>query len=159
VKGKNDAILAYPLHFFYPETLWYSRCALNRKKEKSMENRLDILTSVDVLNTLHGGTVEPQVLQLQREDLQELRIYVPSIDPATIEVEINNNRLVIYYAVNLTAAGKNLRLPYSIYNKTLPYYVDISRIYSAIDGNMLVITLPFNMLANGYHRKIKTDRD
>jgi HSP20 family molecular chaperone IbpA len=151
--------LAYGRHFLCPTALWYSRCALNRKKEKSMENRLDILTSVDVLNTLHGGTVEPQVLQVQGDDSQELRIHVPSIDPATIEVEINNNRLVIYYTVNLTAAGKNLRLPYSIYNKTLPYYVDISRIHSTIESNMLVITLPFNMLANGYHRKIKTDRD
>ena len=151
--------MAYAFHFLCLTSLWYSRCALKRKKEKSMENRLDILTSVDVLNTLHGGTVEPQVLQVQRDDSQELRILVPSIDPATIEVEINNNRLFIYYAVNLTAAGKDLRLPYSIYNKTLPFYVDISRIHSTIDGNMLVITLPFNMLANGYHRKIKTAND
>jgi len=122
-----------------------------------MENRLDILTSVDVLNTLHGGTVEPQVIKVQREDSQEMHVHVPSIDPASIEVEVNNNRLFIYYAVNLTAAGKDLRLPYGIYNNALPYYIDISRIHSTIDGNMLIITLPFNALANGYHKKIKTD--
>lgn len=124
-----------------------------------MENRLDILSSVDVLNTLHGGIVEPQVLQVRGDDSQELHVHVPSIDAATIEVEINNNRMFIYYSVNLTAAGKDLRLPYSIYNKILPYYVDISRIHSAIVNNTLVITLPFNTLANGYHRKIKTDRE
>jgi hypothetical protein len=124
-----------------------------------MENRLDILTSVDVLNTLHGGIVEPQVVQLRRDDSQELRVQVPSIDPATIEVEINNNKMFIFYAVNLTAAGKDLRLPYAIYSKTLPYYVDISGIHSTIESNTLVITLPFNPLANGYHRKIRTDRD
>jgi HSP20 family molecular chaperone IbpA len=124
-----------------------------------MENRLDILTSVDVLNTLHGGTVEPQVSRVQREDAQELHVNVPSIDPTSIEVEVNNNRLFIYYAVNLTAAGKELRLPYAIYNNALPYYIDIDKIHSSIEEKMLVITLPFNMLANGYHRKIKTDSD
>lgn len=124
-----------------------------------MENRLDILTSVDVLNTLHGGTVEPQVLRIQLEDSQELHVRVPSIDPTSIEVEVNNNRLFIYYAVNLTAAGKELRLPYAIYNNALPYYIDISRIHSTIEGNILVITLPFNTLSKGYHRKITTDSD
>lgn len=124
-----------------------------------MENRLDILTSVDVLNTLNGGTVEPQVLRVQLEDSQELHVRVPSIDPTSIEVEVNNNRLFIYYAVNLTAAGKELRLPYAIYNNALPYYIDISKIHSTIEGNILVITLPFNTLSKGYHRKIKTDSD
>lgn len=124
-----------------------------------MENRLDILTSVDVLNTLHGGTVEPQVLRVQREESQELRVRVPSIDPASIEVEVNNNRLIVHYGVNLTAAGKALRLPYAIYNQALPYYIDISRIYSNIENNTLVITLPFNALANGYHRKIRSNSE
>jgi HSP20 family molecular chaperone IbpA len=124
-----------------------------------MENRLDILTSVDVLNTLHGGTVEPQVVRVQREDSQELHVRVPSIDPTSIAVEVNNNRLFIYYDVNLTAAGKELRLPYAIYNNALPYYVDIGGIHSTVEDSTLVITLPFNSLSKGYHRKIKTDSD
>lgn len=124
-----------------------------------MENRLDILTSVDVLNTLHGGTVEPQVLLSEREDARELHIRVPSIDPESIEVEINNNLLFVYYAVNLNSAGKNIRLPYTIYNKALPYFIDIGKIHSSIEGNKLIITLPFNRLANGYHKKIKTNKD
>jgi HSP20 family molecular chaperone IbpA len=124
-----------------------------------MENRADILTSVDVLNTLHGGTVEPQVSLIQREDSRELHIHVPSIDPTSIEVEINNNMLFVYYAINLTSAGKKLRLPYPVYNKALPYFIDISKIHSAIDDNKLIVTLPFNTLANGYHKKIKTNKD
>ena len=124
-----------------------------------MENRLDILTSVDVLNTLNGGTVEPQVLRVKHEDSHELHVRVPGVHPASIEVEVNNNRLFIHYAVNLTAAGKELRLPYAIYNNALPYYIDIGRIHSTIEDNMLVITLPFNSLSKGYHSKIKTDSD
>jgi HSP20 family molecular chaperone IbpA len=126
---------------------------------EDMENRLDILTSVDVLNTLHGGTAEPQVLLLQREDSREMHVRVPGIEPESIEVEINNNMLFVYYAVNLTSAGKEIRLPYAIYNKALPFFIDISRIYSSVEKNKLVITLPFNTLANGYHKKIKIDKD
>jgi hypothetical protein len=124
-----------------------------------MENRLDILTSVDVLNTLHGGITEPQVKLRQHEQSRELRIRVPSIEPELIEVEINNNVLFVYYAVNITSAGKNIRLPYTIYNRTLPYFVEISKINSVVDGQELVITLPYNSLADGYHKKIKTGED
>lgn len=124
-----------------------------------MENRLEILTSVDVLNTLHGGVVEPQVTLNQLENSREMRIKVGSIDPESIQVEINNNRLFIYFVLPITAAGKNIRLPYTIYNRTLPYYIDINNINSSVEGNELVVNLPFNALANGYHRKIKASED
>ena len=124
-----------------------------------MENRFDILTSLNVLNTLHGGIVEPQVKLRQHEQSREIRIRVPSIEPELIEVEINDNILFVYYAVNMNSAGKNIRLPYTIYNKPLPYYIKISKINSAVEGNELVITLPFNSLANGYHKRIKTSED
>jgi hypothetical protein len=124
-----------------------------------MEKRLDILTSVDVLNTLHGGTAEPQVLHTQRDDAREMHVRVPGIDPESIEVEVNNNMLFVYYGINMTSAGKKIRLPYAIYNKALPYFIDISKIHSAVEGNRLVITLPFNPLANGYHKKIRSNKD
>ena len=124
-----------------------------------MENRLDILTSVDVLNTLHGGISEPQILLNQREQAREMRIKVPGINPDSIEVEVNNNTLNVFYFLNINSAGKNLRLPYTIYNRTLPYFIEISKINSSIEGEEIVITLPFNTLANGYHRKIKTSED
>ncbi|WP_276372528.1 Hsp20/alpha crystallin family protein [Chryseolinea sp. H1M3-3] len=124
-----------------------------------MENRLDILTSVDVLNTLHGGISEPQISVSQREDAREMRIKVPSINPDSIEVEVNNNTLNVFYFLNISSAGKHIRLPYTIYNRTLPYFIEIGKINSSIEGEALVITLPFNALANGYHRKIKTSGD
>lgn len=122
-----------------------------------MENRFQILTSVDVLNTLHGGVTEPQVSLTKTEDSREMRIKVPSIDPELIEVEINNNTLSVWFSIDINSAGKNVRLPYIIYNRPLPYFIDINRINSMVDGNELVITLPFNALAKGYHRKIRTN--
>lgn len=124
-----------------------------------MENRLDVLTSVDVLNTLHGGISEPQLLIKQREHAREMRIKVPSIDPESIQVEVNNNTLFIYYDLCINSAGKNIRLPYTIYKRSLPYFIDIGKINSSVkaDTNELIIKLPFNALANGYHKKIKTN--
>lgn len=124
-----------------------------------MENRLDLLTSVDVLNTLHGGVIEPQVAVKQLDNAREVRIKVPSIDPASINVEINNNNLFVYYVMNLDSAGKNIRLPYAIYNRQLPYFIDIGGINSMAEGNQLVIMLPYNELADGYHKKIRTKGD
>ena len=133
---------------------------INLEKEKlNMENRLDLLTSVDVLNTLHGGVSEPQVSVNQLDNSREVRIKVPSIDPESIQVEINDNSLFVYYVMNINSAGKNIRLPYTIYNRKLPYFIDLGKINSAVEGRQLVITLPFNALADGYHRKIKTRED
>jgi hypothetical protein len=124
-----------------------------------MENRLDLLTSVDVLNTLHGGVIEPQVSVNQLDNSREMRIKVPSIDPESIQVEVTNNRLFVYYVMNIDSAGKNIRLPYAIYNRQLPYFIDIGKIHSTVDENQLVINLPYNALADGYHKKIKTRED
>jgi HSP20 family molecular chaperone IbpA len=124
-----------------------------------MENRLDLLTSVDVLNTLHGGVSEPQFSVNQLDNSREVRVKVPSIDPEAIQVEINNNSLFVYYVININSAGKNIRLPYTIYNRQLPYFIDIGKINSTVEGSQLVITLPFNALADGYHRKIGTRED
>ena len=119
----------------------------------------DLLTSVDVLNTLHGGTSEPQVVLHQLEQSREMRIHVPGVSPESIQVEINNNNLFVYYVMSVDSVGKNIRLPYTIYNRVLPYFIDISKIHSEIDEKELVITLPYNALANGYHKRIKTKED
>jgi len=124
-----------------------------------MENRLDILTSVDVLNTLHGGISEPKISLNNHEHSREMRIRVPGVDPELIQVEINNNMLFVYYVITINSAGKDIRLPYTLYNKALPYFIEINKINSTVEDRRLVITLPFNRLANGYHKKIKTSKD
>jgi hypothetical protein len=114
---------------------------------------------VDVLNTLHGGVSEPNVLIDQLEQAREMRIRVPGIDPELLQVEVNNNLLFIFYVMNISSAGKAIRLPYTIYNRPLPFFIDIGKINSTIEGRELVITLPFNALADGYHRKIRSNDD
>ena len=116
----------------------------------------DLLTSVDVMNTLNGGRSEPVIKMQQHEDFREIRVRIPGIDPEKIDVEVNNNQVTIYYVMNVTAGDKLMKLPYSVYNRQQPYFIDVSKINAQMKDGELVVKLPFNPLANGYHKKIKT---
>ena len=117
---------------------------------------LDLLASVDIMNVLNGGRSEQQVKLNQLEDHREIRVKIPGIDAERIQVEVNNDRVSIFYMMDIESTGKTMRLPYSVYNKQQPYYIDLSRVNAAVDGKHLVVKLPFNELANGYYRKVKS---
>jgi HSP20 family molecular chaperone IbpA len=112
-----------------------------------------------VMNTLNGGRTEPIVKLKQHQHYREIRVKIPGIDPATIEVEVNDNLVAIYYMMNITSAGKLVKLPYAVYNRKQPYFIDLSKIQAQVANGELVVKLPFNQLANGYHKKIKTRKD
>ncbi len=116
---------------------------------------LDLLTSVDVLNTLNGGRTEPVVAEKQHTNYREIRVRIPGIAPTGIEVEVNDNVVSIYYVMNIYSAAKLVKLPYSVYNRKQPYFVDVSGIKALVEHEELVVKLPFNKLANGYFKKIK----
>ena len=120
---------------------------------------MNLITSVDVMNTLNGGRPEPVVKLSQFTNSREVRVKVPGIDPKNIEVEINENRLVIFYTINVESAGNQMAIPYSVYNKQQPYFIDVSKIVAQIEEDELVVTLPYNQLANGYHRRVKRRED
>lgn len=117
---------------------------------------LDLLASVDIMNVLNGGRSEPRVALNNRDEYREVRVKIPGIDAEHIQVEVNNDHVSIFYMMDIETAGKVMRLPYSVYNKQQPYYIDLSRVNAAVEGRDLVVKLPFNELANGYHRKIRT---
>lgn len=120
---------------------------------------MNLITSVDVMNTLNGGRTEPEVKLAQFTNSREVRVKIPGIDPESIEVEINENRVVIFYKINVESLGKQVAIPYSVYNKQQPYFIDVSKIVAQVEEDELVVTLPFNQLANGYHRRVKTRED
>ena len=120
---------------------------------------MNLITSVDVMNTLNGGRPEPVVKLSQFTNSREVRVKVPGIDPKNIEVEINENKVSIFYMINVATAGKEVAIPYSVYNKQQPYFIDVSKIVAQIEEDELVVTLPYNQLANGYHRRVKRRED
>jgi hypothetical protein len=41
-----------------------------------------------------------------------------------------------------------------VYHKAIPYFIDVANISATVEEGFLCVTLPFNKLANGYHKKI-----
>lgn len=122
-------------------------------------NYMDLLTSVDVMNTLNGGRTEPIVKLSQHQDYREIRVKIPGIDSASIEVEVSDNLVAIYYLMNILSADKVVKIPYSVYSRKQPYFIDVRNIQADVQNGELVVKLPFNQLANGYHKKIRTRED
>jgi HSP20 family molecular chaperone IbpA len=122
---------------------------------KRNNNFLDLITSIDVLNTVNGGVSEPQFELNHFNDYREIRLKVPGIKQEDIRIEVHNNNLSIYYFINILSNDKLVQLPKFVYNKNVPYFIDINNINARLEDDELVVNLPFNRLANGYHKEIK----
>jgi len=48
-------------------------------------------------------------------------------------------------------------VPKVVYNKPIPYFVDAARISATYEHGFLIVTLPYNEMAEGYHRKISIE--
>lgn len=107
------------------------------------------------MNTLGGGTTEPYMRTLDFPSFRQISIRIPGIPVDNIKIEINNNQLIIYYMTSLELQGKMLQFPKSIYNKSIPYFVDADNISASEEGAALIVRLPFNKLSNGRHREIR----
>lgn len=118
-------------------------------------NYLDLITSIDVLNTLNGGLSEPQLNLGHFNDYREIRLKVPGISANEIRVEINENNLSIFYLINIECSEKLIPLPRFVYNRNLPYYIDVSNINARLEEEELIVNLPYNRLASGYHKDIR----
>ncbi|MBI1766784.1 MAG: Hsp20/alpha crystallin family protein [Bacteroidetes bacterium] len=114
----------------------------------------ELLTSIDVLNTINGGISEPLLNRKQFQDHREIRLKVPGVSGENLKVEINNNMLSVFYTLQFRSDNLLLEVPKVIYNKPIPYFVDISRITASFQDGFLIVTLPFNSLAEGYHRSV-----
>ncbi|HET9053075.1 MAG TPA: Hsp20/alpha crystallin family protein [Cyclobacteriaceae bacterium] len=115
----------------------------------------DLLTSVDILNTLSGGVSEPFVSMREEADRHEVRVRVPGIDKRNLQAEIHNNELIIFYMIPMESNGREVQLPQIIYNNTIPYFVEISGIQAHYEDDMLVVELPFNEFSSGFSKRIK----
>ncbi len=120
-----------------------------------MKNKFkQLLTTVDLLNTLNGGVSEPYLSYRDRPEGSELRVRVPGVSKEMLQVEINNNRLNVFYHIPMITSGEQVYLPKEVVNQTLPYYVEIPAIQATYEDTELVITLPYNEMSNGYNRRV-----
>lgn len=114
----------------------------------------DILTTVDLLNTLNGGVSEPYVSFRERPDGRELRIRVPGVRKDLLQVEVHDNNLNIFYHIPMETGGQRVLIPKEVLNQALPYFIEIPGIHASFEENELIVKLPFNELSNGYNRKV-----
>jgi len=63
--------------------------------------------------------------------------------------------LSIFYFIPVVSNDKMVQMPCVVYNKNIPYFVDATKIHSKIEEDSLVVELPYNESASGYHRRIK----
>ena len=130
-----------------------------KKRNNTNNTSLDLITTVDVLNTLSGGISEPQQNLIETEQGREVRVHVAGVNKTAMHVEIHNNHLTIYYYITIASYDKLVQVPQIVYNRTVPYYIDISKINATYEGEELVVHMPYNRLSNGYHRKIRINEN
>lgn len=117
----------------------------------------ELLTSVDILNTLHGGVSEPFLSVVEKKGGREVRVRVPGVDREQVKAEINNNELSVYYVIPVESNGHLINMPKVIYRDVLPLSIELRNIEASYDDDDLVIFLPYNSQTDGYNRKIVTD--
>jgi HSP20 family molecular chaperone IbpA len=129
--------------------------------QKAMKVRIDetLLNSINVMNTLNGGVIEPLVKLAQYPEYRQIRARVPGFEPERLKVEIRNNFLMVFYTHTFDLAGETVTVPRFVYHKAIPYFIDSQKIYATIEEDELVVKLPFNGLANGYHRSISVNQE
>jgi hypothetical protein len=114
----------------------------------------ELLTGIDMINTLFGGIAEPNVKLQQFNTFRQINISIPSIELDSVKIEIINNVLMIYYFIPLRSQNENHNYPKVIYKKIVPYFVDRDAIEATIEDDEVVVKLPFNELAGGFKRQI-----
>lgn len=123
-----------------------------------MDPRLNIphelLTSIDLLNTLNGGTTQPVIRLRKLPSHHEIILRVPGLPLTNIKIEIKNNQLVIYYWLPVLAGGKEIQFTKFLYTNNIPYFVDAKSITATEEADSLVVSLPFNDLSKGYYRDL-----
>lgn len=114
----------------------------------------EIIRSIDITNTLNGGKSEPIVKLSQHQEYRQIELKVPGLTEENMHVKINNNQLVVYFEHTVESREETIYVPTIVYNKPIPYFIDAKKIRAQYVEGVLTVQLPFNELANGYHRDI-----
>jgi HSP20 family molecular chaperone IbpA len=117
----------------------------------------DLITGIDILNTLNGGTIEPAIKLSQFAAYRQIDVKAPSIDEEGLHVKIENNKLIIFYEHTVESQQKPIPVPHVVYNKQIPFFIDTQKISAQYLEGVLSVQLPYNELANGYHRDVQIE--
>jgi HSP20 family molecular chaperone IbpA len=117
----------------------------------------EIIQSILITNTLNGGVSDPYIRYANFPEYREIAVRVPGVSPENLHVNINNNQLIVYFNRHIEANGA-LLVPQIVYNKPIPYFIDSKKIKALFNEGWLLVQLPYNEMANGYHRDIPIEK-
>ncbi len=117
----------------------------------------EIIQSIDIANTFQGGVTEPQLKLSQHPEFRQIQLRIPGVSEKDMHVKINNNQLIVYFERRIVSLGSNISIPYIVYNKQIPYFIDEKNIHAQYHDGELIVQLPFNELTNGYQREVPID--
>ena len=129
--------------------LRYNYCFTVRaqlKNEKMKAKRFasaELLTSIDVLNTLNGGVSERQLVLKKFPDHREVWVKVPGVKENDLKAEVHDNVLRVRYSFLLRSDNLWVEVPKVVYDKSIPDNVDVSAITATFEDDYLVVKLPF----------------
>ncbi len=106
---------------------WYAR-----RKISYTQQLKELLTSVDILNTLHGGVSEPLLSVVEKPTGREVRVRVPGVDRELVKAEINNNELSVYYIIPVESNGHLINMPKVVYRDVLPLSIELKNIEATL---------------------------
>lgn len=114
----------------------------------------EVLQGINIANTLQGGISEPVIRLSRISNGRQIELQVPGVKSDRMHVNINNNQLIVYYEHRIDLNGMIVPVPHVVYNKPIPYFIDANQIKATYEDKVLKVQLPFNELANGFHRDI-----
>lgn len=134
-------------------------------KEVKMKFKRDWLTemlgTVDIMNTLHGGMSESQVKFSKNEDNYKVEVTTPGISAENLGVEVANNNLIVYHLLNFEEGNNQYgteKIPHVLTSLIIPRDADYKNITANYQNGKLEVLLPFNELKNGYSSAIDIKR-
>ncbi len=115
--------------------------------------------NIDFFNTVNGGMSEPSLAIKNSEEGHEIKVKTPGLGTDSLQVEIIDNRLVIYHLVPIySKKPENIKHSVRlIHNLTIPNHVDLEGISAEYNEPEKALTVFFPN--NPQHKNIRRTVD
>ncbi len=124
------------------------------KYDVSKKEVKQILTTANILNTLHGGMIEPQI-QVKRDTKNyHVKVTVPGVSEDKLKVEIVDKNLIVSHEMEFETTEGALVVPHVIAVCPLSLNIDHEKISADYEHGVLHVMLPLSDFTSGYRREI-----
>lgn len=117
----------------------------------------NMIVTADLLNTINGGMSMPSFQIKRKEAHYELDIKAPGISPEALKVEIHNRLLSVFHYLDYASPEHqegDMGAPNIIHLMAIPSDVELDAVHATYTGSRLRVIMPFNEVADGYHRSV-----